>query len=164
MRPSLVAAPVALFISILGTPIVIALFRRGYGQEIRDDGPQTHQSKRGTPTMGGTVIIIATLVGYFAHLLVTRGPPSRPCWCCWLMTGLGVVGFLDDYIKIYRQRSLGLRARAKLAGRRRWRSPSRSSCSTSRTPRVYAGIDHISFVRDIGGSVWVRGCSRSGAT
>ena len=65
MKAVLTAATVALFVSLLGTPFVIRLFRRqGYGQEIREDGPATHLTKRGTPTMGGTVIILATLLGY----------------------------------------------------------------------------------------------------
>ncbi len=71
MKSVLVAASVALFISLVGTPQAIRLFRsRGYGQEIREDGPQTHLTKRGTPTMGGAVIILATLAGYgVAHIV-----------------------------------------------------------------------------------------------
>jgi phospho-N-acetylmuramoyl-pentapeptide-transferase len=114
-----VAALVALFVSILCTPIAIRVFRRhGFGQEIRDDGPQSHQSKRGTPTMGGTVIIVATLIGYFtAHLLSSeRGPSASGLLLLYLLTGMGVVGFLDDFIKIRNQRNLGLSATAKFVG------------------------------------------------
>ncbi|HEX6755331.1 MAG TPA: phospho-N-acetylmuramoyl-pentapeptide-transferase [Mycobacteriales bacterium] len=119
MRSVLVAALAALLVSILSTPLAIRLFRRqGFGQAIRDDGPQSHQAKRGTPTMGGTVIIIATLVGYFvAHLLSSdRGPTATGLLLLYLFTGLGVVGFLDDFIKIRKQRSLGLSATAKFVG------------------------------------------------
>ncbi len=119
MRGVLVASAVALVISLLGTPIAIRmLVRRGYGQLIRDDGPTTHQTKRGTPTMGGSVIILAVLVGYLAAHLVLRNhePTLSGLLVLYLMTGLGVVGFLDDYIKVSKQRSLGLRAKAKLAG------------------------------------------------
>ncbi len=118
----LVAAMTALVVSLLGTPAVIKLFRgRGYGQEIRDDGPESHSTKRGTPTMGGTVIILAALIGYaVAHLLVVRqpgrGPTASGLLVLGLMTGLGIVGFLDDFIKIRKQRSLGLTAAAKFGG------------------------------------------------
>ncbi|HVE26938.1 MAG TPA: phospho-N-acetylmuramoyl-pentapeptide-transferase [Sporichthya sp.] len=119
MRGVLAAAAVALIITLLGTPIAIRmLVRQGYGQLIRDDGPTTHQTKRGTPTMGGSVIIIAVLCGYLAaHLVLRDKSPTAPALLVlFLMTGLGLVGFLDDYIKVSKQRSLGLRAKAKLAG------------------------------------------------
>ncbi len=118
MRGVLVAALVALVVSLLGTPWIIRLFRRqGYGQEIREDGPSSHLAKRGTPTMGGTVIIAATLIGYFvSHLALRRGFTASGLLVLMVMTGLGVVGFLDDYIKIRKQRSLGLTARTKAAG------------------------------------------------
>ncbi|OAA28655.1 Phospho-N-acetylmuramoyl-pentapeptide-transferase [Frankia sp. EI5c] len=118
MRGVLIAALVALVISLLGTPSVIRFFRRqGYGQEIREDGPSSHLTKRGTPTMGGTVIIVATLAGYFiAHLATGIGFTASGLLVLMVMTGLGLVGFLDDYIKIRKQRSLGLTARTKFAG------------------------------------------------
>jgi len=122
MRSVLVAALTALIVSLLSTPAVVRLFRRrGYGQEIREDGPSSHATKRGTPTMGGTVIILATLIGYgVAHLVVVgqpgRGPTASGLLVLYLMTGLGLVGFLDDFIKIYKQRNLGLRSKAKMIG------------------------------------------------
>ncbi|HEV8529547.1 MAG TPA: phospho-N-acetylmuramoyl-pentapeptide-transferase [Actinomycetes bacterium] len=118
MRAVLVAAAVALFVSLLGTPLAIRLFvRRGYGQLIRDDGPTSHHIKRGTPTMGGAIIIIAALIGYaVAKLITLNAPTASGLLVLFLMTGLGVVGFIDDFIKISKQRSLGLRAKAKLAG------------------------------------------------
>ena len=91
--------------------------QRGYGQEIRADGPAGHLSKRGTPTMGGTVIIIASLAGYLVGHVVTGDAMSASgLLVLFLMTGLGLVGFADDFIKLYMQRSLGLRSGAKLAG------------------------------------------------
>jgi phospho-N-acetylmuramoyl-pentapeptide-transferase len=118
MRNVLVAALVSLILSLLGTPFVIRLFRaKGYGQLIRDDGPTTHHVKRGTPTMGGTVIIAATLLGYVAaHLVFLRGFTASGLLVIGLMTGLGLVGFIDDFIKIRKQRSLGLTATAKFGG------------------------------------------------
>jgi phospho-N-acetylmuramoyl-pentapeptide-transferase len=118
MRSIMVAAVVALLVSILSTPLAIRAFRRrGFGQEIRDDGPESHLSKRGTPTMGGAVILIATLLGYtVAHLALVTPPTVSGLLVLWLLVGLGVVGFLDDFLKIRKMRSLGLNARAKLAG------------------------------------------------
>ncbi|PZS30651.1 MAG: phospho-N-acetylmuramoyl-pentapeptide-transferase [Pseudonocardiales bacterium] len=122
MKTILLAAVVSLLTSILGTPLVVAYFRRrGFGQEIRSDGPHTHLIKRGTPTMGGVAIIGSTVLGYtVAHIIIAvrggGGPNASGLLLLFLMIGLGLVGFLDDLIKLRRQRSLGLRARAKFAG------------------------------------------------
>ncbi|HKC27593.1 MAG TPA: phospho-N-acetylmuramoyl-pentapeptide-transferase [Jatrophihabitans sp.] len=122
MKTILIAAVFSLMTSILCTPMVVVYFRRrGFGQEIRIDGPQTHLVKRGTPTMGGVAIIGSTLVGYVvAHLIIAvrggGGPNASGLLALFLMVGMGAVGFVDDLIKIRRQRSLGLRARAKFLG------------------------------------------------
>jgi phospho-N-acetylmuramoyl-pentapeptide-transferase len=102
--------------SLFGTPLYIRfLVKRGYGQFIRDDGPTSHHTKRGTPTMGGAVIIGASLAAYaLAHLFTMSEVTVSALLVLFLMTGLGVVGFLDDFIKISRQRSLGLRTVPKL--------------------------------------------------
>ena len=77
MKTILLSAAVSMFVALFGTPLAIKAFtRRGYGQEIRSDGPAGHLSKRGTPTMGGTVIIIASLGGYLIGHLVTGNPMS----------------------------------------------------------------------------------------
>jgi phospho-N-acetylmuramoyl-pentapeptide-transferase len=109
---------VSMVLTLIGTRWAIKwLAKRGYGQEIRDDGPTSHHTKRGTPTMGGTVFIVATIVGYFAAKLFTMTPPTASAvLVLFLFAGMGAVGFLDDFIKIFRQRSLGLRSKAKLAG------------------------------------------------
>ncbi len=118
MKTIIVAAGVAMVLALFGTPLAIRVFRRrGYGQLIREEGPAAHATKRGTPTMGGTVIVIATLAGYAVANIVTRQPMSPSgLLVLGLMAGLGLVGFIDDFIKIYRQTSLGLRSGAKLAG------------------------------------------------
>jgi phospho-N-acetylmuramoyl-pentapeptide-transferase len=122
VKTILIAAVFALMTSILCTPMVVVYFRRrGFGQEIRIDGPQTHLVKRGTPTMGGVAIVGSTLVGYLvAHIIIAirsgSGPNASGLLALFLMVGLGTVGFIDDLIKIRRQRSLGLRARAKFLG------------------------------------------------
>ncbi len=114
----LVAGGVAMVVALLGTPLFINfLVARQYGQFIRQDGPTAHYTKRGTPTMGGVVIILATLVGWAVAALASGNVPSASALLVlFLMTGLGVVGFLDDFIKISRQRSLGLSARWKIVG------------------------------------------------
>ena len=118
MLAVLVAAVTSLILALFGTPAFIkVLVKKGYGQFIRDDGPTSHHTKRGTPTMGGAVIVLSTLFAYaIAHLVFWRAPTWSGVLVLFLMTGLGLVGFLDDYIKISKQRSLGLRTKEKLAG------------------------------------------------
>jgi phospho-N-acetylmuramoyl-pentapeptide-transferase len=120
----LIAAAAGLLVSILLTPYLIRVFsRQGFGQEIREEGPAGHKSKRGTPTMGGVAIIIAMVVGYFfAHLVNwmsgahSGGPSVSGLLVLFLAVALGIVGFLDDFIKIRKQRNLGLNKTAKLVG------------------------------------------------
>jgi phospho-N-acetylmuramoyl-pentapeptide-transferase len=118
VKTILLSAGVSLVLALFGTPIAIKLLRqRGYGQLIREEGPEAHKTKRGTPTMGGTVMVTATLIGYVVGHVVTKDPISASgVLVLFLMTGLGLVGFIDDFIKIYKQTSLGLRSGAKLAG------------------------------------------------
>ena len=118
MRAILLAGGLSLIFTLLGTRLAIrALVAKGYGQLIRDDGPTTHHTKRGTPTMGGLVMILSVVFAYFAAKLFTRDMPSASALLLlFLFVGLGTVGFLDDYIKIAKQRSLGLRSKAKMTG------------------------------------------------
>ena len=109
MKEILIAGVIALIFSFFGTPVLIKLLaRRGYGQMIRDDGPQSHQTKRGTPTMGGIAIILSTIVGYAAaHLILGIAFSASAILVISLFTGLGLVGFIDDYLKVIKARSLG---------------------------------------------------------
>ncbi|MCW2905044.1 MAG: phospho-N-acetylmuramoyl-pentapeptide-transferas e [Streptosporangiaceae bacterium] len=118
MTNILIASAVSLFIGIVGTPVWIRLVSRlGYGQMIREEGPKAHLNKRGTPTMGGAVFIVGSLFGYAAAHLLTATPPTwSGVFVLFLMLGLGIVGFVDDYIKVFKQRSLGLRSGAKAIG------------------------------------------------
>ena len=118
MKLVLIGALVALVIGLVGTRSFISLAKRnGYGQFVRDDGPTSHHTKRGTPTMGGVVIIAGTVAGYALALLVTWYPPTASgVLVLFLMVGLGLVGWLDDWIKISHERSLGLRSGEKLLG------------------------------------------------
>ncbi|MCX4975253.1 MULTISPECIES: phospho-N-acetylmuramoyl-pentapeptide-transferase [unclassified Streptomyces] len=118
MKQILFAGVIGLFLTLIGTPLLIKLLaRKGYGQYIRDDGPREHHAKRGTPTMGGIAFILATIIAYFMSKVITGYAPTfSGLLVLGLMAGMGLVGFLDDYIKIVKRRSLGLRAKAKMAG------------------------------------------------
>ena len=122
MKLVIVAGAVSLFISLLGTPLLIRLLRRrGYSQAIRQSSEgeayPAHEGKRGTPSMGGLAIIAAVVIAYAAAHLVTWTEPSvSGLLALFLMLGLGLVGLADDYLKIFRQRSTGIRARTKLVG------------------------------------------------
>ena len=122
MRLILVAVGISLAVSILLTPTLIRLFtRQGFGQEIREDGPPSHHTKRGTPSMGGVAILAGIWAGYFgAHLVGLvmdgQGPSVSGLLVLGLATALGGVGFLDDLIKIRRSRNLGLNKTAKTVG------------------------------------------------
>ncbi|MEL4504129.1 phospho-N-acetylmuramoyl-pentapeptide-transferase [Luteococcus sp. H138] len=118
MKNILLAGALAMVGTLLGTRILIGfLVRKGYGQFIRDDGPTAHHTKRGTPTMGGLVIIISVVLAYFlAHLLTWTPISVSAMLVLYLFVGHGVLGFMDDWAKISKQRSLGLQGRAKLVG------------------------------------------------
>ncbi|CAB4343625.1 MAG: phospho-N-acetylmuramoyl-pentapeptide-transferase [Actinobacteria bacterium] len=122
MKLVVLAGAIAALISLIGTPILISILRnRGYAQAIREssDGltyPE-HGSKRGTPSMGGVAIVAAVVCGYFGtHLIMWTPPTVSGYLAISLMVMLGLVGLADDYMKIFRQRSTGIRARSKLAG------------------------------------------------
>jgi phospho-N-acetylmuramoyl-pentapeptide-transferase len=108
----------ALLISLFGTPVLIRMLaRRGYGQIIRDDGPTSHHIKRGTPTMGGIIIIFAAVSAYMlAHLITGTAITASAALVIGLVIALGLVGFMDDWLKVSRQKSLGLTSRQKLLG------------------------------------------------
>jgi phospho-N-acetylmuramoyl-pentapeptide-transferase len=114
----LLGAAFSLFFTLFLTPVFIKLARHlGWGQFIRDDGPQSHHSKRGTPTMGGIVFIVGSGLGYLVGHLVARVPLTLVgLMVFFLMVGLGTVGFIDDFLKTRKQRSLGLTGWAKVAG------------------------------------------------
>ncbi|NGQ93715.1 phospho-N-acetylmuramoyl-pentapeptide-transferase [Brevibacillus sp. SYP-B805] len=103
----------AFLIAVLIGPLFIPVLRRlKFGQSIREEGPQSHQKKAGTPTMGGTIILLALIftVLKFANLTM------ETMFLLLVTLGYGLIGFLDDFIKISRKRNLGLTAKQKLLG------------------------------------------------
>ncbi|MFL2001724.1 MULTISPECIES: phospho-N-acetylmuramoyl-pentapeptide-transferase [unclassified Microbacterium] len=121
MRSLLTAAAISLAFTLFLTPAFLRLFRAwGWGQVIRT--PEnihnpSHGAKRGTPTMGGTIFIAGTIVGYLVGSFTGNNPPTiSGILVLWMMVGFGAVGFIDDYMKLRRQRSLGLEGWPKVIG------------------------------------------------
>lgn len=109
------AGGAALWITVLATPLLIRWLRKNHiGQHIREDGPQVHIAKAGTPTMGGVGIVVAVLAGYLAAHAVPDVRFSRSGLLIMLaIVGASIIGFADDWIKVRHRRSLGLNKRAK---------------------------------------------------
>jgi phospho-N-acetylmuramoyl-pentapeptide-transferase len=121
VRSILSAAAISLAFTLFLTPVFLRLFRKwGWGQVIRtpdDIHNPSHGAKRGTPTMGGTIFIVGTIVGYVIGCYAGNNPPTLSGWLViWMMVGFGVVGFIDDYMKLRQQRSLGLSGWRKVLG------------------------------------------------
>jgi phospho-N-acetylmuramoyl-pentapeptide-transferase len=111
MARVLVAALVAMIIAILGGPTFINFLRRNeVGQHIREEGPQHHQEKQGTPTMGGLLIVLAATLAFLPLSDYTL--PALTIFGTTL--ACAGIGFLDDYLKLHHKRSLGLRGRWKI--------------------------------------------------
>jgi len=111
MARVLVAALVALIITLLAGPAFIDFLRRNeFGQQIREEGPQHHSAKQGTPTMGGLLIVLAASIAFLATSVYTV--PALTIFGTTL--ACGAIGFLDDWIKLRHRRSLGLNARWKM--------------------------------------------------
>ena len=99
-----------LIVIILGPIFIPMLARFKFGQTVRDEGPQSHLAKNGTPTMGGVMMIVAILITGLTRATISKGL-ILGIIC---IVGFGFVGFLDDFIKIKMKRSLGLKAYQKI--------------------------------------------------
>ena len=108
----LAAAVAAAVVLLLGPVVIPELNKLHCGQNIRGEGPQSHQKKSGTPTMGGLIILAGITLGTLAG----AGTTPAALLALFVVLGHGAIGFLDDYIKVVKKRNLGLRAREKLAG------------------------------------------------
>jgi len=120
VKTILLSAAISMVVSLLGTrPAITVLRKHKLGQQARLSGTHTTAalSKTGTPAMGGIVIIIASLIGYLlGHVFTNTAVTVSGVLVLFLMTGLGFVGFLDDYLKVVKKPSVGLRSGQKLAG------------------------------------------------
>lgn len=125
IRIILIPLAVAFGIGVVLGPMIIPTLRRlKFGQSIREEGPQAHLKKAGTPTMGGTLILISivlTALPFSSAILMTNSNRSSVInadlfFLLFATLGYGIIGFLDDYIKVVMKRSLGLTAAQKLLG------------------------------------------------
>jgi phospho-N-acetylmuramoyl-pentapeptide-transferase len=158
VKTILLSGAISMIVALLGTrPTITVLRRRKLGQTIRLEGSQATPalSKSGTPSMGGIVIIIASLIGYaLGHLFTGVTMTASGVLVLFLMTGLGIVGFIDDFIKVFMRRSLGLRSGAKLLGQATVGII--FAVLAIRFPDGYdltPASEHISFIADFGVSL-----------
>ena len=125
----LAAGVIAMVVSIIVGPKFIEFLRRNeFGQHIREEGPEGHRIKQGTPTMGGLLILVVATVAFLA---VSKY--KVPALTVLFVTlGCGAIGFLDDFIKLTHRRSLGLgseSSRTSAPSTWSWSTPSRASCA-----------------------------------
>ncbi|MFB9238458.1 phospho-N-acetylmuramoyl-pentapeptide-transferase [Plantactinospora siamensis] len=161
MRAVIVAAAVAFLISLFGTPVAIRVFTAlKAGQPIRSIGLASNEGKKGTPTMGGVAFIVATVLAYVAgHIALTTLPERQiaqegPTMTALVLLGLfifcGVVGFLDDFLKVRRRNSDGLSAKGKLIGQALVAGGfGIAALYVASTNGQTVASEHISLIRDI---------------
>ncbi|MCL4433720.1 MAG: phospho-N-acetylmuramoyl-pentapeptide-transferase [Actinobacteria bacterium] len=113
----MVAGGMALIVAVFCTPVLRRwLVANSIGQYIRDDGPSMHRAKEGTPTMGGIVLFAALCVGYFvAHMITSVRMSADGVLVVGLVVAFGLIGLIDDWLKVHNKRNLGLNKRAKFA-------------------------------------------------
>lgn len=156
MTQIIISGVVSFLVAIFFTPWLIRYFSNaGKGQEIREDGPQSHLRKRGTPTMGGLAIIAGIVVAYltvgiYGHASGTGGFTVSGFLVLGLTLGLGGLGFADDFIKLFKARNLGLNKKAKLAGQLVLALAFGLACLQFPDKHgLTPGSTNLSFIRDI---------------
>lgn len=100
---------------LLGPGILPVLRKLKFGQTVRDDGPESHLQKNGTPTMGGLIFMVAIGMSSMLGIILNKGIAREILFSLAFMLLFGLVGFIDDYIKVVKKRSLGLKAKQKIA-------------------------------------------------
>jgi phospho-N-acetylmuramoyl-pentapeptide-transferase len=104
-------------ITVLLSPIFIPFLRRlKFGQSIREEGPKSHQKKSGTPTMGGLMILLSVTLSTLIMIFKFSEPSQEIYLLLFVMLSFGLLGFIDDFIKVVMKRNLGLTSRQKLIG------------------------------------------------
>jgi phospho-N-acetylmuramoyl-pentapeptide-transferase len=107
----------AFLITVVLAPVFIPFLRRlKFGQSIRDEGPESHQKKTGTPTMGGIVFLVSIVITTFVMTGKYSEPGPETYLLLLVTVGFGLLGFLDDFIKVVMKRNLGLTSKQKLLG------------------------------------------------
>lgn len=107
----------AFLITVLFSPIFIPFLRRlKFGQSIREEGPKSHQKKSGTPTMGGIMILLSIIISTLVMAEKFAEPTIKMYLLLFVTIGYGLLGFLDDFIKVVMKRNLGLTSKQKLVG------------------------------------------------
>jgi phospho-N-acetylmuramoyl-pentapeptide-transferase len=113
----LIASAVAMAVSLFGTRwLIVVLTRHGIGQSIREEGPQGHVTKAGTPTMGGIAIVVGAFAGWVVSDLRNGVFTRTGIFVIFAILGGGAVGLMDDWLGVVRARNLGLSKRAKMFG------------------------------------------------
>lgn len=103
---------VAFFISIISGPIFIPILHKlKFGQNIREEGPKSHQKKSGTPTMGGLIFILSSII---SMIILVKKPSDEAMFALYAFIAFGAIGFIDDLLKILHKKNLGLRAYQKM--------------------------------------------------
>ena len=104
-------------ITVLLSPIFIPFLKRlKFGQSIREEGPKSHQKKTGTPTMGGVMILLSVIITTLVLTEKFSEPTIKTFLLLFILIGFGLLGFLDDFIKVVLKRNLGLTSLQKLLG------------------------------------------------
>ncbi|MBU5467737.1 phospho-N-acetylmuramoyl-pentapeptide-transferase [Virgibacillus sp. MSJ-26] len=115
----IITLAIAFLITVLLSPLFIPFLRRlKFGQSIREEGPKSHQKKSGTPTMGGVMIVLSVIItSLIMSAKINNGAISYETWLLvFVLFGYGLIGFLDDFIKVALKRNLGLTSKQKMAG------------------------------------------------
>lgn len=117
LATTLMVITVAFSISVLLGYLIIPLLRRmKFGQSIREEGPQAHQKKAGTPTMGGLIFLGSIIISTLVLSYIYEGPTTQTIVLLLVLVGFGIIGFIDDYIIVVLKRNLGLTSLQKLVG------------------------------------------------
>lgn len=139
------AVLLAFFLNIVISPFAIPLLKRlKFGQNVRNDGPGTHLKKMGTPTMGGIIILLSMVTATIFFLKENEAVQT----ILFVTVGFGVIGFIDDYIKVVKKRSLGLTPMQKIIGQLI------ITCVFAYLLTTYVGIDTSIIIPFTGRITW----------